>query len=251
MLSFISGIFNGWMQSESYKSQARLARIKGESAERNAQRQADAIMKNAGYNWELESERRQTMRQQQTMAVGAARERRSSSGFTSQGSGGKLEDITRRSFDDTIANAAKSAAIQYNVEWQTAESTKHQGKLARHAYEAEAEQLKAISKQIKMSTIISGIAGLASGVYGYSSGCKDAQAFNEKNAAAISAGKMEALDPYSVGMLRGSVYSGDVFNNFMGMNMYTASMTRKQSWGSFYSILTGAAPGYQHSQYSL
>lgn len=251
MLSFITGIFNGLEQAKAYKSKGRIARIQGESAENNAIRQADAIMRAARYNHELESDKRATMRQQQTEAVGTARNRQAASGFTAQGSGGKLADLTRRHFDEVIDNAAKSAAIAYNNEWQQAESTKHQGRLQRHAFEAEAQQYDSIAKQIKRSTIISGVMGLAGGLYGYFTGRQDAQNFNEANAEAIAAGKLKAQDPFKTGLMRGSVYAGDIFNNYLGMNSYTASMTRKQTWGSFYSIMTGAAPGYQHSENTL
>ena len=251
MLSFLSGIVNGYAQADLWGEKARVARRQGTAALNNANRQAAATMQAANRNLDIQSDRRKTMRENQTDAVGTARNRQAASGFTSQGAGHKLESVTRARFDEVIANEARSASIAYANEWQVAESTKAQGRLQKAAYDAEAAQYNTVAKAIRRSTLFSGIAGLAAGAFGYLQGTDEAEAYNEEHAAEIEAGKLEARDPESIGWQRASVYSGDVFNNFLGMNMYTASMTRKQPWGSFYSIASGAAPGVQKSANSL
>lgn len=251
MLSFLSGIVNGYNQASLYGEKARVARRQGTAALNNANRQAAATMRTAAMNLDIQSDRRKTMRENQTSAVGTARNRQAASGFTSQGAGHKLESITRDRFDEVIANEARSAAIAYANEWQMAESTKAQGRLQKAAYDAEAAQYNLVAKSIRRSTVLSAIGGLAAGAFGYMQGVDDAEAYNELHAQEIADGKLEARNPESIGWQRASVYGSDVFNNFLGMNIYTASMTRKQPWGSFYSIATGAAPGVQKSANSL
>jgi hypothetical protein len=208
-------------------------------------------MQAANLNIDIQSDRRKTMRENQTSSVGRAANRQAASGFTSEGAGGKLATITRDRFDEAIANEARSASIAYANEWQMAESTKAQGRMQKAAYDAEAAQYNTVAKAIRRSTVFSAIGGLAAGAFGYMQGVDDAEAYNEKHTAEIEAGTLEARDPESIGWQRASVYGSDVFNNFLGMNQYTASMTRKQTWGSFYAIATGAAPGIQKSANSL
>lgn len=251
MLSFLSGIVNGYNQASLYGEKSRVARRQGTAALNNANRQAAATMQAAAKNLDIQSDRRKTMRENQTDAVGTARNRQAASGFTSQGAGHKLEDITRDRFDEVIANEARSASIAYANEWQMAESTKVQGRMQKAAYDAEAAQYNIVAKSIRRSTVLSGIAGLTAGAFGYMQGVDDAEAYNELHEQEIADGKLEALDTSAVGWRRASVFSGDVFNNFLGMNQYTASMTRKQTWGSYYAIASGAAPGVQKSANSL
>ena len=229
MLSFISGIVNAFSQASITGEKARVARRQGNAARTNADLQAANIMRTAEFNLQLESHRRKAMRRNQNTAVQSVRTKRASSGFTSQGSASQAVSNTEDNFNQTIDNASRSAAIAYANEWQQSIATQTQGKLAQAAYQAEAQQYNHIAKAQRFSAGFATLTGIAGAAYGYSK-------FNN--------------DPEKA-FLAASVYSSNLFNNALGLNMYTAGITRRQTWDSAYSLLQGNTPGFQHSKYTL
>lgn len=229
MLSFISGIINAFGQASITGEKARVARRQGNAARTNADLQAAAIMRTAETNLHIESYRRKAMRKNQTNAVQATRTKRASSGFTTQGTATKAAADTQSAFDETIDNAALSSSIAYANEWQQSLATQTQGKLAQAAYQAEAQQYNHIAKAQRVSAGFATLTGIAGVAYGYTK-------FHD--------------DPEKA-FLAASVYSSDLFNNALGLNMYTAGITRRQTWDSAYSLLQGNTPGFQHSKNTL
>ena len=229
MLSFISGIVNAFSQASITGEKARVARRQGNAARTNADLQAANIMRTAEFNLQLESHRRKAMRRNQNTAVQSVRTKRASSGFTSQGSASQAVSNTEDNFNQTIDNASRSAAIAYANEWQQSIATQTQGKLAQAAYQAEAQQYNHIAKAQRFSAGVATLTGIAGAAYGYSK-------FSD--------------DPEKA-YLAASVYSSDLFNNALGLNMYTAGITRRQTWDSAYSLLQGNTPGFQHSKNTL
>ena len=229
MLSFISGIVNAFSQASITGEKARVARRQGNAARTNADLQAANIMRTAEFNLQLESHRRKAMRRNQNTAVQSVRTKRASSGFTSQGSASQAVSNTEDNFNQTIDNASRSAAIAYANEWQQSIATQAQGKLAQAAYQAEAQQYNHIAKAQRVSAGFATLTGSAGVAYGYTK-------FHD--------------DPEKA-FLAASVYSSDLFNNALGLNMYTAGITRRQTWDSAYSLLQGNTPGFQHSKNTL
>lgn len=262
MLSFVSGIINAFGQASITGEKARVARRQGNAARTNADLQAASIMRTADTNLQLESHRRKAMRKNQTTAVQAARTKRASSGFTSQGAATKAAANTQSAFDETIDNAALSASIAYANEWQQSLATQAQGKLAQAAYQAEAQQYNHIAKAQRVSAGFATLTGIAGAAYGYThsirqteialsnlekakkKGAITTEQYNEKKADILSRKESSAF-------LTASVYSSDLFNNALGLNMYTAGITRRQTWDSAYSLLQGNTPGFQHSKNTL
>lgn len=251
MLSFISGVINAFTQASVTGEKARVARRQGTAAKANADRQAALTRQTAAQNWEIQSYRRKAMRQNQAAAADSARASRSASGFTYSGSIRQSEADTISAFEETIHNANISSAIAYTNEWQQAQATQTQGKLAKAAYDAEAAQYNHIAKGMRQGAVIATIAGGAAGVYGAYKGAAAAEEYNSLNAEAIARGDLKALDVGEQAFLGSSLFSGSIFNNAIGMNMFTASLGYKQSWDPAFAILTGKTPGFQHSKNSL
>lgn len=262
MLSFISGIINAFSQASISGEKARVARRQGNAARTNADLQAANIMRTAEFNLQLESHRRKAMRRNQNTAVQSVRTKRASSGFTSQGSASQAVSNTEDNFNQTIDNASRSAAIAYANEWQQSIATQTQGKLAQAAYQAEAQQYNHIAKAQRFSAGVATLTGIAGAALGYQhslqqtedalsklekakkKGAITTEQYNEKKADILSRKESSAF-------LTASVYSSDLFNNALGLNMYTAGITRRQTWDSAYSLLQGNTPGFQHSKNTL
>lgn len=251
MFSFVSGIITALSAADAEKSQSRALRRQGDTAAANANRQAAATMRTAAANWDIESSRRKDTRRKQTHAAAAARNRSALTGLTTQGTGSLRETLTNAEFDQILDNLNKSAAITYANYFNNANATRTQGILQKQAAYAEAQQHDIAAHAIRQSTAISATLGAAAAYIGYNSGVDAANTFNTENAAAISAGLINPLKPKALGVARASTYASDIFNNFQSFNPYTASLTRKNSWGSFAAIANGSTPGYNNSEYKI
>lgn len=251
MLSFVSNILSGFNQASNYKTQAALLRSNARAAQSAANASAANTMRAAAANWELESDKRKSVREQQTSAVASARNARSGSGFTNQGTGATAENVTRTAFDETIANMARSAAIDYNNYFTNAESTKTQARMQREAAESQARQYEIAANASRKSSIIGGVTGLAGAVVGYKMLSGAAEDYNTTNATAIVEGKLTALNPTAMGILGAGQFAGDFTNLSMSFNPFTSSLTRKNNWDTFASIALGNTPGFQHSEFSI
>ena len=251
MLSFVSNILSGFHQANNYKTQAALLRSNARTAGAAANASAVNTMRAAAANWELESDKRKTTRQNKTAATAAVRNAQAASGFTNQGTAATAENITRNAFDETIANMARSAAIDYNNYFQHAEATKTQARMQREAAESQARQYEIAANATRKSAIIGGATGLAGAIVGYATMSGAADSFNTANATAIAEGKLSALNPNAMGLLGAGQFAGDFSNISMSFNPFTSSLTRKNNWGSFASIMLGNTPGFQNSEFSV
>lgn len=251
MLSFLSNILSGVNQSRTYRRQASLLRKQGNLARSQADAEAASIMRAADANWQLNQQKRIASRQNQTSAVAATRTARANSGFTNQGTHPSAEHRVASSLDEAIANMAQSATIQYNNAFNTAQATKLQGRLQQSALKSQAKQYGIAAKATQEATLISGIAGGVGAVTGFITGGISAHAFNTANAAAIQNGDIQARSLWANGALRASYLAGDFSNASMSLNNFTTSLTRKNNWGSFTSIMLGNTPGYENSEFSL
>lgn len=251
MLSFVTGILSSLSAADAEKMQSRNLRQRGNIAQANAARQASAIMRTADDNWEIASDKRKAYRRKQTHAVAAARNRSAFSGFTSQGTGSIREVSTIAEFDQILDNLNRDAAITYTNYFNNANATRTQGLLQKEAYYAEAQQHDIAARAIRTSTAVSAAVGAGAGIYGYLSGVQDAEKYNAENADAIRENKLSAINPTAQGILRAGYYAGELYNNTLGYNPATVSLTRKNNWGAFAAIAQGTTPGFYHSEYSL
>lgn len=248
MLSFLTGIMQGLNQSRAYSTQARITRAQGQAAANQANAQASAIEASANRNQEIAGKRLRTLRENQRFSQDTARTAQVSSGFTDQGTGGSPERSARLEFDSIIENMAQSASIDYSNAWQNSIDTRRQGQLQQMAANAQAESYQRAAKNTKRQTVLSGFLGAVGSVAGYINGMDTANDYNEANAARINAGEMKAQDPYASGLFQASGYASTIFDASQSLNPYTASMSRKNPWSSFLSILQGSSPGFQKGQ---
>ncbi len=251
MLSFLSSILSGVNQRRAYSRQAALLREQGKTARAQADAEANSIMRAADANLQLNQKKRIAARQNQTHAIAAARAERSNSGFTSQGTHSAKEHQVASALDEAIANMAQSAAIQYSNAFNTANATKTQGKLQQSAAFSQAKQYRIAAKATQEATWISGIAGGIGAVVGAVTGGMSASAFNAANAGAINAGLLQPRSVWANAALRASSFSGDWANASLSLNQFTSSLTRKNNWDSYTSLMLGNTPGFQHSDFSL
>ena len=251
MLSFLSNILSGVNQNRTYRRQASLLRKQGKLARSQSEAEAASIMRAADANWQLNQQKRIASRQNQTAAIASIRTARANSGFTFQGTHSAAEHRVATSLDEAIANMAQSATIQYNNAFNTAQATKLQGRLQQSALKSQAKQYSIAAKATQEATLISGIAGGVGAVAGAITGGMSAQAFNAANAAAIESGALQARSLWANGALRAASFAGDFSNASMSLNNFTSSLTRKNNWGSFASIMLGNTPGYENSEFSL
>lgn len=251
MLSFLSNIVRGVGQTRHYRSQINLLNTQADSALSTATRNASNLMRTAEANRSLESDKRKTTRQNQTAATQAARNAQASSGFTAQGTASTAEHITHQSYDEAIANMARSASIDYLNYFQTAQATKAQGRLQKSALLSQARQYDTAADATSFSTGLSAISGLVGAGLGAVSGYNSAQNFNAKNAAAIANGDLNAASPLMLATLRGSSFAGDFSSLPLTFNPFTASLTKNNNWGSFSALVAGNTPGFEYSDFSL
>lgn len=251
MLSFLSTILSGVNQNRTYRRQASLLRKQGNLARTQADAEAAAAMRTADANLQLNQKKRIAARQNQTAAIAATRTARANSGFTDQGTGASSAHSVASSLDEAIANMATSASVQYSNAFNAANATKLQGRLQQSALKSQAKQYGIAAKATQESTLVSGIAGGIGAVAGFISGGISAQAFNAANAAAIESGALQARSVWANGALRAASFAGDAANASMSLNQFTSSLTRKNNWGSFTSIMLGNTPGYENSEFSL
>lgn len=232
MLSFVTGILTSLSAADAEKTQGRALRQQGNITLANAEHQAAATMRTADSNWSLESDKRKATRRKQTIAVASARNRSAVSGLTSQGTGSALEVATSAEYDQILDNLNKSASITYANYFNNAIATRTQGILQKQAAYAEAKQHDLAAKAIRQSTFVSAAIGAGAGIYGFFSGAQDAE-------------------DTTTSFLRASYYAGEIYNNFLGFNPATVSLTRKNNWGAYTAIAMGNTPGFNQSEYSL
>lgn len=229
MLSFVTGILSSLSAADAEKMQSRNLRQRGNIAQANAARQASAIMRTADDNWEIASDKRKAYRRKQTHAVASARNRSAFSGFTSQGTGSIREVATNQEFDQILDNLNRDAAITYTNFFNNANATRTQGILQKEAAYAEAQQHDIAARAIRTSTAISAAIGASAGAYTY---------LTDDGTPA---------ERY----LRASYSAGELYNNALGYNPATVSLTRKNSWDAFSAIANGTTPGFYNSEYKM
>lgn len=258
MLSFISGIITSLAAADAQKAQSRALRHKGNLAASNAERQAATIMRTADANWDIESSRRQDSRRKQSHAAAQQRNRQGLNAVTSQGTGAIREHLVNVEYDQILADLNKSASIEYINYFNNAQATRTQGVLQREAYLAEAQQHELAASAIRRSTAISAATGAVAAGYGYWSGVQDAEAYNDTLRQKFGNGQIsmeQYLDyrrnPNTLGFFRASNYSSQLYNGVLGFNPFTASLTRKNNWGSYAALAVGNTPGFNHSEYQI
>lgn len=202
--------------------------------------------------------------------VASARNARSASGFTSEGTGDNHTMAAQAYFDKAVLNAALSASIDSINSWQTANATRRQGELAALSSDIQAMQLDASAQQARIAsrniltgTIINSIVGAGLGIYSMGKGYAQAQAYNQ-NVTRIadrmdfaSAEEKDAwiadaqISPGSAAWIAGDSAASWGFNASSMLNIWTAGLSRNNNWGANMSILMGNTPGIPDNRYSL
>lgn len=258
MLSLVTRIMSGLQQARALRYQAESASIQALAARNHASAQAALIEDSARRNARIDSDNLMAARANQREQTAAIRNKRATSGFTSEGTADTPERTAHQELSAEIQNMALSASINSLNAIQTAHDTRSQGELTAMVHEMEAATLRSQAKGIQRATITSGIIGAAGAAYGayqgyttnarldsqYDSGqLTEAQYTASKNAIA-------GISPWALALTQSNHYGSTLYEASASFNPYTTTMTRKNPWGGLYSLVKGANPGITRNNYN-
>lgn len=262
MFSLVSRIFNGIQQSKMYKNQARAAQIQAQGIRNQASAQASLIEDSARRNALIDNQNLMAARSNQREQTAALKNKRATSGFTSEGTADQPILDAHEALNAEIEQMALSSSINSLNAIQTAVDTRKQGELSAMVKDMEAQAYRAQSKGIKQATIANGIVGIASaaaGAYtaytGYQSALTNLDSAYDQGqlSPANYAAQKNALlqqNPYLLAFTAGGYYGSTGYDAMAAFNPYTTTMTRKNPWGGLYSLAKGANPGITRNNYN-
>lgn len=258
MLSLLTRIMDGFAQSDALKSQARLLYAQARNTRNQAYGQAALIEDSARRNLLIDADNLAAAAGNKRETLAALKNKRATSGFTSQGTGDAPIRTAAQELQAEIDQMALSASINSLNAVQTANDIRTQGRLDARIMQLQAESLRTQAKGIQKSTILSGIIGTATAAYtGYQeynaeTNLDHAYDTGQINADQYAAAKnnLAATDPWLRAIVSGGQYGTAAYEFTASFNPYTATMTRKNPWGNLYTLAKGANPGITRSNYS-
>ena len=254
MLSLLSSIFEGFGNAKLQRGQGRLLMLKGQAERTRGEAQAAAIQQAQRRSQETAALQQRQQRANQSYAVGLAREQQEHSGFTSQGGGDKTVRNIQAAFDEELANMALESSINSLNLWQNSIDTQRQAELQARALESQGNALIKASRVTRNSTLLSAAAGAVAYGYGAYTAYNNASDYNANVAKtadgmqfASAADKSAWIKANQISTTASAFLGGDLigtaaYGTTFGANIYTASITRKNNYGSFLSVLQGNVP---------
>lgn len=258
MLSLLTRIMQGIQESRALRYQSRAAGIQSTAIRNQANAQAALIEDSARRNSLIDADNLAAARANQREELAALKNKRATSGFTSEGTASAPIRDAHAALDAEIEQMALSASVNSLNAIQSAHDTRRQGELSALVKDMEAQSLRSQAKGVQQATITNGIIGVASAAIGAYQG------FNAESilTAQYDAGQISAAD-YAAGMnqlqqtspwlrsiVQGGYYGSTAFDASAAFNPYTTTMTRKNPWGGLYSLVKGANPGITRNNYN-
>lgn len=240
MLAILSSIFEGLGNAKLQRGQGRLLMLKGQAERTRGEAQAAAIQTASRRSQETAALQQRQQRANQSYAVGLAREQQEHSGFTSQGGGDKTVRNIQAAFDEELANMALESSINSLNLWQNSIDTQRQAELQARALESQGNALIKASRVTRNSTLLSAAAGAVAYGYGAYTSYNNASDYNK--AHNLKSGDEGYISPTASAFLGGDLIGTAAYGTTFGANIYTASITRKNNYGSFLSVLQGNVP---------
>lgn len=255
MLSLVTRIMSGIQESRSLRYQAEATRLQGEAARNRAYAQASLIDDSARRNALIDADNLMVARANQREAVAAEKNKRATSGFTSQGTGDAPIRNAKEELNREIENMALSSSINSLNAVQSAMDTRNQGELTYRTKSIEASALRSQAKGVQRATFTNALVGATTAIIG---GMKGYNAAEETNAGLkkMLDNKQISQEQYDDALLSpmlsafGSAgyWGSSGFDAAAAFNPYTTSMTRKNPWGNFYSLVNGKNPGISRNR---
>lgn len=277
MFSLVTRIMQGITQSRALRHQAESQRIQAAAARGQANAQAALIEDSARRNAHIDAANLRTARANQREQTAALKNKRATTGFTSEGTADAPIRTAAQELNTEIQHMALSASINSLNAIQTAHDTRAQGELTAMVHQMQAATLRTQAKGIQKSTLTSGIIGAASAAYGAYQGYQNAQqaAYADRTDAqqtlyaayqnnqlsesqylqAIKATESiprnpEIASPWLYSITTAGQYGSTLYDATAAFNPYTTTMTRKNPWGGLYSLVKGANPGITRNNYN-
>lgn len=257
MFSLVTRIVNGIQQSKMYKYQAQAAQIQAQGIRNAANAQASLMEDSARKNALLDADALMSARAGQREQIAAVKNKRATSGFTSEGTGDAPIRDAHEALNQEIENMALSASINSLNAVQNAVDTRRQGELDAMVKDMEAQAYRAQAKGIKRATITNGLVGITSSAFGMYQGWNAAHETNMYLAEDMLNGHITkeqydklSINPYLSAFTAGGYYGSTGYDAAAAFNPYTTTMTRKNPWGGAYSLARGANPGITRNNYN-
>lgn len=207
-MGVISSVVGGLSQAGQYSAKKNQALVNGRAQKNAAYAQATSTEQAAKANLRTVAENMARTAGNRRRDMGAARNANAASGFTSDGSGSKAEEVANKVHTQAMADLARSGSTASMNAADAAITQRRQGDMALRAAEIEAEQYAAMAKASRTGAFMSALGGVVGAVGGAIDGYGRAEEFNKANADAIAKKDVKAASLWKSSVL-GSVYGSD------------------------------------------
>lgn len=258
MLSLVTRIMQGIQESRALRYQAKAASIQATAIRNQANAQAALIEDSARRNALIDADNLMTARANQREQTAAIKNKRATSGFTSEGTADAPIRDASDALDAEIEQMALSSSINSLNAIQSATDTRRQGELSALVKDMEAQSLRTQAKGVQQATITNGIIGAASAAVGAYLGFNaESILTSQYDAGQISSAgyasgmnQLQQTSPWLRAFATSGYYGSTAFDATAAFNPYTTTMTRKNPWGGLYSLVKGANPGITRNNYN-
>lgn len=197
-MGFVTSVMGGLAAGSQYDAKKRQARISGEAAQNEAYARATAEEVAGKKRQHVVAENMERAAGNRRRDMAAARVAEGRSGFTGEGTGDRAEELVSRAYGQKMADVARAGSAEAVGAVERGVGLRRGGDMARAAAEVEAKQYGAMAKASRTGAWLSALGGVAGGVLGGMRGYAQAKAYNEANAEAIQAGRLQAMDVWDV-----------------------------------------------------
>ena len=258
MFSLFTRIVNGIQQSRALRYQSRAASIQATALRNQANAQASLIEDSARRNSLIDADNLMAARANQREQLADLKNKRSTSGFTSEGTATAPIRNAADALDAEIEQMALSSSINSLNAIQAAHDTRRQGELSALVKDMESQSLRSQAKGVQRATITNTLIGTASAAIGAYQGFNaESILTSQYNSGQISAAdytagmnQLQQTSPWLRAFAQGGYYGSTAFDAAAAFNPYTTTMTRKNPWGGLYSLVKGANPGITRNNYN-
>lgn len=216
-MGFVQSVMGAVSQGGQYDAAKRMRLVEGEAARAAAESAATAKGEAGRRQLAVVAENVARAAGNRRRDMGAARNAAAGSGFTSEGSGGKAEEVVGRVHGLQMADLARAGSEGSLQVFNEQVALRRQGEAALRAAEVEARQLGAMARASRTGAWFNALGGVVGGAVGAYQGVD----------GAFAAGKVSDGDLLSAG-LGGFVYGADGGSGLMASgNPFTAHLVSK------------------------
>lgn len=221
-MGFVQPVLGAISQGSAYDAAKRKALIEGEVARDTAYSRATAKGEASKKALHVVAGNMARAAGNKRREMASARVAGMSSGFTSEGSGGKAEELVAKVYDGQMADMARAGSEASMQAFNEQVALRKQGDAAMRAAEIEAQQQRALAKASRTGAWFNAIGGIAGGAIGAYKGIS----------AAFEAGNVSNDDLFKAGLF-GGVTGADAGSGFMAAFNPMTSHLASDSWDKY------------------